>query len=286
MEISHRFVDIHGIRTHYLSAGGDLAEHGARPLVVLLHGGGIDCAELSWGLLLPELAQEFYVIAPDWPGYGESDRPVMPYSVPFYVEFLAAFLDKLGIDQASFAGLSMGGAIGLGFSLQYPRRVEKLVLVDSYGLQKTAPFHKLSYFMVHTPGMNETSWLLMRSRAMVRYSLQSLLKQPGALTPELLDSVYREANRPNAGLAWNAFQKDEMTWTGARTCFMDRLCEIRAPTLIIHGNKDTLVPVELARQANDLIPGSRLHWMEGCGHWSQRDRPDEFNRVIRDFLIG
>lgn len=292
MEMTQRFIDVRGMRIHYWTTGEETDASRARPTIILLHGGGIDSAELSWGLLMPELAAQarlagnMQVIAPDFPGYGESDHPEMAYSVNFYVDFLIEFLDAMNIRHASFAGLSMGGAVALGFALRCPERVEKLVLVDSYGLQQKAAFHKLSYLLIKTPGMNEASWWMMRSRGMVRYTLKALLNRPGSITPELVEQVYRDANRPGAGKAWNAFQKDEMQWNGARTCYMDRLAEIKAPTLIIHGSKDSAVPPQCATQAHERIPGSRLHWLEGCGHWAQRDNPQEFNRVIREFLTS
>ncbi len=71
---------------------------------------------------------------------------------------------------------------------------------------------------------------------------------------------------------------------GLRTCFMDRLNEIYIPTLIIHGSKDSLVPPGCARQAHERLPNSILHWMEGSGHWPQRDDPEQFNRIVKAFL--
>lgn len=278
--VTSSFTTINGMRIHTLQAGDP-----SKPCVVLLHGGGVDSADLSWGLFMPVLENSFHVVAPDLPGYGESDKPKRLYSTAFYVDFLVTYLDALGIPRASLAGISMGGAIALGFTLANPKRVERLILVDSYGLQRKAPLHILSYFFVRAPGVNELSWMMMRSRGMVRYTLQSLLKRPGALTEEVTEHAYQEANRPGAGQAWNAFQKDEMTWSGTRTCFIDRLDEISAPTLILHGSLDTLVPASCAREAQQRIAGAQLTWMEGCGHWPQRDNPMAFNQAAAEFLL-
>jgi pimeloyl-ACP methyl ester carboxylesterase len=278
MTIQHQYIDVCGVRTHYLAAGS------AGPVVVLLHGGGLDNAALSWGLLIPELAGDFRIIAPDSPGYGESEIPSEPVTIEYCVRFFSAFLDALAIDSASLVGISMGGSIALGLTLANPQRTEKLVLVDSYGLQRKAPFHQLSYLFVNFPGMRALTWATMRSRAMVKMSLQALLKQPGALTEELVDQVHRQILRPGVAKAWNDFQSHEITWQGTRTCYLDRLGEIRAPTLILHGTLDALVPAECAREANARIPGSRLHWLEGAGHWPQRDTPAAFNQVVKEFL--
>jgi len=279
-QIEHNFLPVNGIRTHYLSAG----QADAPSTVVLLHGGGVDNARLSWELLIPELAAEHRVIAPDWPGFGESERPDIAYSSAFYIQFLREFLDELHVQRASLAGISMGGVGVLGLALQAPQRVDKLVLVDSYGLQRVAPMHFFSYLFVKIPGVNALTWAMMRNKAMARYTLRALLSRPGSVTDELVDQLYQEILKPNEDRAWTRFQNDEITWQGVRTCFMDRLGEIKAPTLIVHGTRDTAVPVENARQAHARIPGSELVWMEGCGHWPQRDNPPEFNRVVKEFL--
>lgn len=279
MQAQEYRIAINGIQVQYYAAGTQGSP------VVLLHGGGIDSARLSWGLLIPHLAERHRVIAPDFPGFGESEKPDIAYSMHTYAEFLSAFLDALNLQRPSLCGLSMGGGVALGFALDQPGRVDKLVLVDSYGLQRRVAFHKFSYVYIKTP-LNGLSWALMRNRAMLRYSLAALLKRPGSVTDELVEMAYQEMLRPGAGRAWNGIQQTDMTWSGLRTCYLDRLGEITAPTLIIHGTKDSAVPPECAREAHQRISGSRLEWIEGAGHWPQRDSPEEFNRVVTQFLVG
>jgi pimeloyl-ACP methyl ester carboxylesterase len=283
MDITHHFIQVQGIRTHYMEAGQ------GSDIVVLLHGGGLDCAQLSWELLMAELAAvdggaRFRVIAPDWPGFGETAPLPGGATLTSFGPFLTDFLDQLGIQNASFAGISMGGGAVLGFALQSPERVEKLILVDSYGLQRAAPLHRLSYLFIRLPGVRQLTWAAMRSRAMARYSLKMLLKRPGSVTDELVNQVYEQLMRPGASRAFSEFQDSEITWNGIRTCYVDRLNEITAPTLIIHGSLDALVPLSCAREAHEKIHNSRLHWMEGSGHWPQRDNPEEFNQLVIEFL--
>ena len=86
--VTGQFVDVTGVRLHY-QRGGE-----ADASVMLLHGGGTDSSGLSWGLLLPELAQAHMVIAPDWPGYGQSERaPHTNFTQEYYLDFLESFLD-------------------------------------------------------------------------------------------------------------------------------------------------------------------------------------------------
>lgn len=280
MQIQHKFVDVSGVKCHYLSAGE------GPETILLLHGGGLDYAELSWELLIPHLAEKYRVIAPDWPGYGQSDQPDVKFDVQYYVKFLKQLLDALTIQKTSLVGISMGGAITIGFTLENPDMVDKLVLVDSYGLQEKAPMHKLSYLYIHIPGVRALTYWLMRSRAMVKYSLSSILKQPGSVTEELIDLVHEQVKRPGVSKAFSDLQDGDITWNGLKTNYLERLKEIDKPTLIIHGGKDSLVPLNCSRDAQRLIKGSRLYVMAGSGHWPQRDNPAEFNRVVREFFFN
>ena len=278
MEISHRFVDVRSVKVHYLMAGrGDKT-------VVLLHGGGLDTAELSWELLIPDLTDNFRVIALDWPGYGQSDKPDVKFTIAYYIELFDQFLRILGVSKASLAGISMGGAIAIGYSLEHPEVVEDLILVDSYGLQRKVPMQFLSYLYVRTPGVRRMTYWLLKQRAFVKYSMASILKRPGSVTEELVDQIHQQVMIPGVAKAFSDLQDNDVSWNGLKTVFLEQLPNIRANTLIIHGEKDTLVPLDCSREAHQLISGSSLYIMEGCGHWPQRDNPEEFNRVVGAFL--
>ncbi len=94
------------------------------------------------------------MFAPDWPGYGESDKPDIDYTMSFYVGFLKKLMDSLGFERVSLVGISLGGGAALGFALDFPERVEKLVLVDSNGLGGDVPWGRLGYLLVHAPLVN------------------------------------------------------------------------------------------------------------------------------------
>ena len=106
------WAEVDGLRTHYLKAG-----EGNAP-VLLLHGGGYDSASLSYKHAIGSISRHHQVFAPDWPGYGQSDKPEIEYSTEYYVGFLGRLMDVLGLKKANLVGISMGGAISLGFSLR------------------------------------------------------------------------------------------------------------------------------------------------------------------------
>lgn len=255
------------------------------PPVILLHGAGVDSASISWGEIIGPLSETNRVFAPDLPGYGMSDKPDLEYSLSFYTEFLKQFMDALNLEQVSLTGLSLGGGISLKFSLDYPMLVEKLILVDAWGIFNKLPSHRLSYWYTKT-FFNELSYKLSsKSRAFVKWTLlNSLIGDPDQLSEELVDEVQEVLKAPDAGKAFISFQRSEITKNGLRTNLAGRFSEIKNPTLIVHGTDDTSVPVEYAEHAHESIQGSEIYLMKGCKHWPQKERPDEFTKVIKNFL--
>ncbi|GAP10060.1 predicted hydrolase [Bellilinea caldifistulae] len=277
--IEDTWVKVDHLNIHLYTAG----EEGET--IVLLHGGGLDSAWLSWQPVILALSTRFRVIAPDLPGYGKSDTPQIDYTLDYYIDFVRRLLDQLDVERPTLAGISMGGGIAIGFALAHPQRVNRLVPVDSYGIQRKYPGGLWGYYLVRMEWLNRFSWwLLGRNRALTRASLQQIMYDPNALSDDLINEVYEEIRRPRAGMAFRSFQRHEVLRDGVRTCYLDRLKEIQAETLFIHGENDRLVPVECAREAHARLPGSRLEVIPACGHWPQREKPDEFNRILLDFL--
>jgi pimeloyl-ACP methyl ester carboxylesterase len=274
-----RWVEVNGLRVHCLTAGG-----GGSP-VVLLHGGGIDSASFTYSNIIGTLVEGHRVFALDWPGYGHSDKPDLDYTMGFYIDFLGHLMDTLGLRTASLVGISMGGGAALGFALRSPERVEKLVLVDSYGLGSSVPWGRLGYLLVRAPLLNELTYaLLRRSRTMIRWSLYGLVYDRQKVTEEMVEETGRLLEDPRAGRAWSSFQRHEVGWCGLRTDFSDRLRGLVMPTLLVHGEHDRAVPVAWARRAQERIPDCELREFSECGHLPPREQPEEFAWVVKRFL--
>ncbi|MCS7173469.1 MAG: alpha/beta fold hydrolase [Armatimonadetes bacterium] len=278
-----------GVRESRIPAGGvpvRFLEAGSGPVVFLLHGADFGSAELTWRPTIPVLAEHFRVIAPDLPGHGHTPSLPGPPATEAYLRWFGSFMDALGIKRAALVGLSLGGAISLGFALQNPDRVGRLVLVASYGLMRRVPLHALAYRLVRLPPFLS---LLARLRAspnpfLLRLGLRWIVSDPGAISPDLLREI-REAMRTRGPrslfYAWLATELDRKA---VRTCYLDRLHELRPSTLLLHGDRDRLVPVGSAREAAHRIPHARLVVLTGCGHWVPRERPEEFHRELVAFL--
>lgn len=273
------WLEVEGLSIRCLAAGV------AGPPVLPLHGGGIDSASFSYKYAIEPLARKHRVFAPDWPGYGESDKPDIGYTIEYYVDFLGHLMEALELERASLAGISMGGGVALGFALSSPHRVEKLVLVDSYGLGSEVPLGRLGYLLVRAPLLNRMMWaLLRRSREMVRCSLYNVVHDRRVVTEEMIEESYELYEQPGAGRAFRSLMRNEVGWSGLHTNFAEQLHEIKPPTLIVHGEHDRVVPIAWARRAHERIPHSELRVLSGCGRITPRECPTEFNRIVEQFL--
>lgn len=161
------------------------------------------------------------------------------------------------------------------------------MLVDSYGLADKAPSHRISYWMIRNPRIMEWSWALVRrSRRLARMSLAQIFADSHNITPALEEEVHQAMLDPSGQRAFANFQQAEMLPERLRTCYIDRLGEILAPTLVIHGERDSLVPLSAAREAARRLPNARLEIIAGAGHWPMREKPELFNPLLTGFLNG
>ncbi|GAB3025211.1 alpha/beta fold hydrolase [Natronobiforma cellulositropha] len=277
-------VTVDGRRLSYRRAGTD------GPPVVLLHGGGVDDATLSWRYVLADLADDHRVYALDWPGYGDSDDRGYTHASASHVRTLERFLDAVGLNERAngltVAGISMGGAAALGFALEQPDRVSKLALVDSYGLGSEIPAGSLWRTLAHVPGANALGWATLgTSREATRIGLGNVVANVDALSSSFVDDVYERARRPGAGRAFEAFQRNELAADGsALTDYSDDLEALETPTLLVHGRDDRLFPARWSERAAERLANARLEIIDDCGHWPPRECPERFSSVFNAFL--
>lgn len=275
--VARRHVVVRGVRCHYLEAG-------AGPPLVLLHGTAFDSASLSYGALVPTLAARHRVLALDWPGYGESERPRTPLHMDGYVDLLDAFLDAADVERAHLAGFSMGGAVALGHALRHGHRVASLSLVGSYGLDATMPVPLVAYLAMRVPLLQRgVIWSLRRQRLLTRIVLRRLVFADRRLvTRRLADEVQRQVSAPEAERAFIAWLRGELGPFRLTTSFAERLSEVAVPTLLVHGRRDLVVSWRKAERARRRIARSRLVVVPRCGHWVPREAPEAFV----DALLG
>lgn len=285
-----RWLSVGGVRIRCWVAGASGAS------VVLLHGGGADAADFSFREAVLPLAAGHRVFVPEWPGFGESGPMPPGWTTPDLVRHLARALDALGVQRASLVGLSLGGGVALGFALAFPDRVEKLVLVDSYGLGEsmTETFGRggavAGWLLVRTPGLNAVLWRMLRLAARnerLAWWLTRAALPHRRIGPEdraLVAALRQLLLRPSAGAGWRQLQAAEVRWGRMATSYVDRLAELTAPTLIVHGQGDPVVPLAWAERAGRLIPHARVAVVPNAGHVVPLEQPAAFNRLVAAFL--
>lgn len=264
------------------------------PTVVLLHGGGVDSASLSWGGLGPRLAHAGYrVIAPDHPGYGHSAPARLPVTQERLLAYVGEFVDGLGLRSYAVGGLSLGGGMTIGHVLARPDRVTGAMLLGSYGIMPrlsdgplSGPRQLLTWITLRTGLLGAvTRWVGTNRWAMVR-SMRALITDPAQLTDALTDEIMIAAGQPEGFSAFEQWQRDQVLWNRQRTDYTGRLTSFPRPALVVHGDRDPGVPVARARVAATLMPDAHLEVVAGAGHWVQRDRPDVVLEAMTAFLGG
>ena len=274
-----RYLDLDRVRLRYHVDGDPNA-----PPVVLLHGGGLDEARLSWRYTMPMLAESARVYAPDLPGYGASGPPSETPTLAYYADVLSQFLNQLDVDEPAVVGISMGGGVALQYAVADPSRVSRLVLVDSYGLGTEVPYSRIAHWFASADRLNRLVWQAMsRSRRLTRAVVESVTCSPDST---LVEDAVAALSRPNAGKAWRAFQRHEVRPTGLRTAFVDDLLDLATPTLFLHGERDPLVPVDWAVRAATMLPSAELQVLSNCGHMPPRERGNVFEERVRSFLAS
>jgi pimeloyl-ACP methyl ester carboxylesterase len=268
---------LHGHRVFFRSAGSG-------PVVVLVH--GITSTSATWANVLPHLAERFTVIAPDLLGHGESAKPRGDYSLGAYASGIRDLLIALGHERATFVGHSLGGGVAMQLAYQFPEHCERLVLVSSGGLGReiTALLRAASL-----PGSELVLPLLVNERLLgAGRGVGRLLGRIGLRVHTDVGEVLRGHASLSDGEARAAFLHTLRTIVeagGQRVDARDRLYLAQAiPFLIVWGERDPIIPVEHARAAHRLVPGSRLELFPGAGHFPHLDDPLRFVRLLIDFM--
>lgn len=194
-------------------------------------------------------------------------------------------VEAFGGEPVVLVGLSLGGGICLNMALAYPELVRALVPVDAWGLFDRLPWHRLTHWFVHSRINDNLYAWAGKHPSVIRFSLEySLFGDKSRVGDGLVDEILETIREPGAGRPFASFQRSEITPTGLATDLFGRLQEIAAPTLLVHGALDRAVPVEGAILAGEKIPDCEVYLMEGCKHWPQKERPQEFARVLQAYL--
>lgn len=267
--MQEKSIDVDGIRTSYI-------EEGSGSPVVFVHGlGGY---KENWETNVPVFGERHRAIALDLPGYGRSDKPDVPYGPAFFGPFVGKFMKALGIPRAHLVGNSMGGHTVSLLAALNPASVDRLVLVDPTGSPELVALASGAM----TVDMLEAMGPVNPGEDFVRMYLSLIFFKPGEYSEKMVRRAMAEFElgenevrfRAFIGSLKGIFAHDMTPHYG----------KIGAPTMVFWGENDLLVPVSHADEVAGAIPGAKKLILPECGHCPMIEKPEEFNRVVMDFL--
>jgi pimeloyl-ACP methyl ester carboxylesterase len=230
---------------------------------------------------IPSVSQTRRVVTLDLPGFGESEMPHEKVSITGYARVVQEVCDRLELERISLVGNSMGGFIAAELAIRQPARVERLALVSAAGISSAnvarlpvLTLGRIGAAMMANQAVDHR-YIAMRPRAR-QLALGLVARHPRLLAPDLAyEGLMRGADKPGFNSALRACLEYD---------FRDRLPEIEAPTLIVWGEKDSILSVRDADEYERLIPNTKKLVMRDTGHVPQVERPEAFNRELLEFL--
>ena len=250
------------------------------PVLVLVHGS--NASLLTWVPWVNRLDKNFRVVTLDLPGHGLTGAvPNEDYSQEAMVTFTKEVADKLHLAKFAIGGNSMGGGVAARFAEEYPDRVTHLILVDAAGMPtEQGDKIPLAFRIARIPVINNVM-LYITPRSIVTEGLNDAIIHKEIITDRMIDIYWdfarmegtRKATLKRFSIPWNHDVERD-------------IARIKAPTLILWGAQDHLIPVEAAHKFASAIAGSKLIVYPATGHIPHEEVPDESAAAVRTFLNG
>lgn len=278
-ESDSKFIEVNDLTVHYKEAG-----EGAQTFI-LLHGFG--ASVYSWREVMDDFSQKGRVIAYDRPAFGLTERPMPedwdenPYGMKANVELLRGLMDTLQIEKAVLVGNSAGGGVAVAFGLEYPERVESLILVDpGVGGGRGPQFPAWALPLMWTPQMRHIGPLMMRD---YQESLPKTILREWFNQDKLTAEVAQEPLKIFKIKNWDrAFY--ELTFAPAYPELRPLLPQLTVPVFIIAGQEDRLIRAFYFEAIAKEIPAAQLVLIPQCGHVPQEECPIEFMQAVGNYL--
>jgi pimeloyl-ACP methyl ester carboxylesterase len=270
---------VHGYKRAFRIAGDG-------PPLLLIHGIGDNSR--TWEGVIPVLAREHTVIAPDLLGHGLSDKPRADYSVAAYANGMRDLLAVLDIDRVTLVGHSLGGGVAMQFAYQYPEKTERLILVASGGAGGgVSPLLRAATLPGAQLGMSTLRLPLARHAIGLGAELLRRMNTDIGLDAIDLRRVLAGLPDHTARSAFIRTLRSVVDWRGQVVTMLDRSYLARGmPTMLMWGDRDSVVPIGHGRRAHAAMPGSRFEVFQGAGHFPFRTDPARFVGLLEDFCAS
>jgi len=257
-EPQEQFIDIVGTKIHLRKAGQ------GKPLVILHSVEG----SLGWRVYHRQLAEHFTVYAPSLPGFDQSQRPEWLESFSDLTRFTLWLLQELDLQKVSLLGHSMGGWLAAEMAVTCPQIVDRLVLADAAGIQPQRG--EIADIFLH--GQDGTRQMAFFDLKKIPEYEELFGRKPSREEREILIQNQENAIR----YCWKPYMYDRS--------LPHLLPRLRAPTLVVWGKDDRIIPPECGERYQRTIRGARLEVLSQCGHHPHLEKTEQFVGLVREFL--
>src|SRR4051794_7613393 len=272
-------VELHGHTVTYRTAGSG-------PVLLLLH--GIANSSETWEPVAEALAEHFTIIAPDLLGHGHSATPRGDYSLGAHASGARDLLTALGHDRVTVVGHSLGGGVAMQFAYQFPERCERLGLVSSGGLGREV------HLLLRAAALPGADWVLplLTSAGLLGAGRRlAMVLRRGRLAPKgdlaVLAAGFASLDSTGSRQAFLHTVRSVIDVSGQRVSATDRLhLAAVLPTLIVWGERDSIIPPRHGQAAHEAMPGSRLEVFAGVGHVPHHADPQRFADLLEEFCLA
>ncbi len=250
-------------------------DRGSAYPVVFLHGSGPGVsAWANWNKLFPLLENNYRIIAPDMAGFGYSERLIDSiYGLSLWVQQISDLLTALNLERVNLVGNSFGGALAIALALNYPEKINKMVLMGSMGVN-----------FALTEGLDKV-WGYQPSVENMRELLDIFTYDSSFATADLIKTRYESSIQEGFQESFSRmFPAPRQSSIAALAAYEDLLPNITQETLIIHGREDRVIPLENSYKLLKLIDKAQLHVFGHCGHWTQIEHTEEFAQLLLNFF--
>lgn len=267
------YIEAAGLRTRYAQAG-----HPDRPALVMLHGTGghweAFCANIG------PLSQHFCCYAVDMMGCGFTDKPDKPYETPGYVEHILAFMDKVGLQRASFIGVSLGSWVATRLALDHPDRVDKLILIAPPGLLPSPPDAGAAVGARRASAIDPSWTNISTILKGLFYSERSMMDDLIAVRQQVYSLPGMDRIMPRMLTLFDPDIRARNNLTE------EQWRSIQVPALVVAHVDAPDLYLTSANAVSDLLPNAERVEIHETAHWAQWEQWEAFNRIAIQFLNG
>lgn len=265
-----KLVNLNGMETY-------IVEMGKGECIIFLN--GIAVTSYTWRGVIKALKSKYHIFAMDFKGFGNSAKNGGEYSVEIYTMQIKYLIEHYKIPKATLVASSLGGRIAINYTLKYPEKINKLILIDSAGFQKNKKI--LSYLV------NLFRYKLFRkvfekslTRFIVRVFIKWALENEKIIDKELVDTYFNPL-KEKGGMEALSSLIESLSYSDLN---YEAIKSINVPTLIIWGDKDKWFPRSDAYRFHKDIKNSKLIILKHCGHGPHEEYPEKVSELVENFM--